>query len=102
MKILVIEDEKELAKSISSYLSGENYHCEFAASFPEAIEKIYAYEYECVLLDLMLPGGDGIKILKELKALNQKEGVIIISARNSIETLFCASISHQGSRKKGT
>ena len=55
------------------------------ATFEEAIEKIDLYEYDCILLDLMLPGGDGIKILEELKALKKQEGVIIISAKNSLE-----------------
>ncbi|WEK35741.1 MAG: response regulator transcription factor [Candidatus Pseudobacter hemicellulosilyticus] len=85
MKVLVIEDEKELADSIGAYLSGENYRCEFAASFPEAIDKIFGYDYDCILLDLMLPGGDGIRLLEEIKANNKQEGVIIISARNSVD-----------------
>lgn len=85
VKILVIEDEKELAKSIADYLKEENYLCEFAASFNVAIEKVQSYDYDCILLDLMLPGGDGLKILEELKSLHKQEGVIIISAKNSIE-----------------
>jgi DNA-binding response OmpR family regulator len=85
MKILVIEDEATLGQSIGTYLSDENYLCEFAATFEEAIYKVETYEYDCILLDLMLPGGDGIKILEELKAQNKQEGVIIISAKNSLE-----------------
>jgi DNA-binding response OmpR family regulator len=85
MKILVIEDEKELAESIGQYLSEENYLCEFALTFDEAIEKIDSYAYDCILLDLMLPGGNGIKILEHLKKDNKQEGVIIISAKNSLE-----------------
>jgi DNA-binding response OmpR family regulator len=85
MKILIIEDEAELAKSIGAYLSDENYLCEFARTFNEAIEKIELYEYDCILLDLMLPGGDGIKILEELKKQKKREGVIIISAKNSVD-----------------
>jgi DNA-binding response OmpR family regulator len=85
MKILVIEDEATLAQSIGAYLSDENYLCEFADSFEKAICKVETYEYDCILLDLMLPGGDGIKILEELKAQNKQEGVIIISAKNSLE-----------------
>ncbi len=65
MKILVIEDEEELAASIGQYLADENYLCEFAATFKEAIDKIESFEYDCILLDLMLPGGDGLKILVE-------------------------------------
>lgn len=85
MKILIIEDEPELAKSISDYLAGENYLCEFAPSFHEALEKVTTYEYNCILLDLMLPGGDGMKILEELKKQNKQDGVIIISAKNALD-----------------
>ncbi|MBL7763835.1 MAG: response regulator transcription factor [Chitinophagaceae bacterium] len=85
MKILVVEDEKELAESIGLYLSEENYLCEFASTFNEAVEKIDSYDYDCILLDLMLPGGNGIKILEYWKNDNKQEGVIIISAKNSLE-----------------
>jgi len=84
MKILIIEDEKELASNISSYLSDENYLCEFAETFQQAMDKISGYNYDCILLDLMLPGGDGLKILEELKAENKQDGVIIISAKDSL------------------
>lgn len=82
---MIIEDEKELAGSIVDYLKGENYRCELAVTFNEALDKISSYEYDCILLDLMLPGGDGIKILEALKSKNKQEGVIIISAKNSLE-----------------
>ncbi|WP_258100955.1 response regulator transcription factor [Marinoscillum pacificum] len=85
MKILIIEDEVELAKDMELFLSREAYHCELVANYDQAMEKVYAYEYDCILLDLMLPGGDGLSILQELKKLNKNEGVIIISAKNSIE-----------------
>lgn len=85
MKVLIIEDEKALAQSIADYLKGEDYLCEFAVSFREALDKIQSYSYDCILLDLMLPGGEGLEILEELKKLNKQEGVIIISAKNSIE-----------------
>lgn len=85
MKLLIIEDEPELARSMGTYLSGESYLCEFAASFREAIDKIDSFDYDCILLDLMLPGGDGFKILEELKHQKRQDGVIIISARNSLD-----------------
>jgi DNA-binding response OmpR family regulator len=85
MKILIIEDEAALAQSMGAYLSDENYLCEFAATYKEAIDKIDVFEYDCILLDLMLPGGDGIKILEEIKAQHKQDGVIIISAKNSLE-----------------
>lgn len=85
MKILVIEDEAALAQSIVAYLSDESYLCERAATFREAIDKIDVYDYDCIVLDLMLPGGDGLKLLEEIKAQQKQDGVIIISARNSLE-----------------
>lgn len=85
MKILIIEDEKELMQSMSTYLSGENYLCEFASTCDEAFDKILNYEYDCILLDLTLPDGNGLKILEKLKQLNKQDGVIIISAKKSVE-----------------
>jgi DNA-binding response OmpR family regulator len=85
MKILIIEDEQELADSIGAYLAGEQYLCEYATTFSNAREKIEVYDYDCILLDLMLPGGDGMRILEELKADNKQAGVIIISAKNSLD-----------------
>lgn len=85
MKLLIIEDEAELSRSMAAYLSGENYLCEFAATFQQAQDKIALYTYDCILLDLMLPGGDGLKILEELKRLQKDDGVIIISAKGALE-----------------
>lgn len=85
MKILIIEDEKELASDMVNYLSDQGYLCEVAASYHQAMDKIATYNYDCILLDLMLPGGDGIQILEELKKQNKKDGVIIISAKNSLD-----------------
>ncbi|KNB60213.1 response regulator transcription factor [Chryseobacterium sp. Hurlbut01] len=85
MKILIIEDETELAKSISEYLSGENYICEFASTFVKAMEKIKDFQYDCILLDIGLPDGNGLAILEELKNTNKQDGVIIISAKNALD-----------------
>lgn len=85
MKILIIEDEKQLATSIGAYLSDENYLCEFAGNFTEAVEKVHLHDYDCILLDLMLPGGNGLKILEEIKMMDKQEGVIIISAKDSVD-----------------
>lgn len=85
MKVLLIEDELQLAESIIRYLSGENYVCEHAGSYQQASEKIELYEYECILLDLMLPGGDGFQLLEEIKKQDKDTGVIIISARDAID-----------------
>lgn len=85
MKILVVEDEKELAQDIVNYLSGQNYVCELAETYNQAIDKISVYQYDCILLDLMLPNGNGLDLLELLKRENKQDGVIIISAKNSIE-----------------
>ncbi|HMW66597.1 MAG TPA: response regulator transcription factor [Chitinophagaceae bacterium] len=85
MKILIIEDEKELSKGIISYLKEESYVCEIASDFKMAIEKTESFDYDCILLDISLPGGNGLNILKELKANKKSDGVIIISAKDSID-----------------
>lgn len=85
MKILIVEDEKELALDIAQYMSGENYLCEIASTYFQALEKISLYNYDCILLDLMLPGGDGLKILDALKEQRKTDGVIILSAKNALE-----------------
>lgn len=85
MKILIIEDEKELAKSIVEYLSKESYLCEIASTFKEAMNKVELFNYDCILLDITLPDGNGLRILEELKKENRQDGVIIISAKNSVD-----------------
>lgn len=86
MKILLIEDEQELANSIQSYLTGNNFLCELAINVKMALDKISTYDYECILLDLMLPDGNGFEILKEIKKQKKIEGVIIISAKETLES----------------
>ena len=85
MKILVIEDEKELSKSICQYLASEQFITETAYDFNTALEKISLYDYACIILDITLPYGSGLNILKELKDNNKADGVIIISAKNSLD-----------------
>lgn len=82
---MIIEDEPELSKSMIDYLSGQQYICELASNYNQAQAKIAAYQYDCILLDLMLPGGSGMQILDELKSQNKQDGVIIISAKNSLD-----------------
>ena len=71
MKVLIIEDEKDLSESISTYLKSEHFTCETAFDFREALEKISIYDYACIILDINLPEGNGLTLLKELKK-NQK------------------------------
>lgn len=86
MKILLIEDEQELAESIIDYLQSNDVICEHAGDVASAISKIGSYDYDCVLLDLMLPDGDGFKILAELKKLEKTDGIIITSAKDTLDT----------------
>ncbi|MDQ6902901.1 MAG: response regulator transcription factor [Bacteroidota bacterium] len=85
MKILIIEDETELSDGIATYLKGENYVCEIAQDFNKALAKIDVFDYDCILLDITIPGGSGLDILRELKANNKMDGVLIISAKNSLD-----------------
>lgn len=85
MKILVIEDEQSLRETIKSSLEKESYVVETASDFNAALEKVFVYEYDCILLDIMLPYGSGLDILKELKKRQKTENVIIISAKDSLD-----------------
>lgn len=85
MKILIVEDEPELSKSIEAYLKSEHYICEVAKDYAAALNKVDAHEYDCILLDIALPDGNGLSILKEIKSNRRTDGIIIISARNSID-----------------
>lgn len=85
MKLLIVEDQKELSSSIISYLSTEKYTCEPAYDYHSAVEKLHVYEYSCVVLDLMLPQGSGLDVLAQLKKTDNPAGVVIISAKNSLE-----------------
>lgn len=85
MKILLVEDEIDLAESISAYLTAEGYLCEHADDYLNAEEKISLYEYDCILLDITLPGGSGLQLLDILKKRKLPTGVIILSAKNSVD-----------------
>lgn len=85
MKILIVEDERELAKSIVQYLRQESYVVEVAYTASEAEEKVSVHEYDCILLDISLPDGNGLQVLEKLKKDKRMEGVIVISAKNSLD-----------------
>ena len=85
MKILVIEDEPGMRESMVTSLQHEKYVVEAAADFNTAREKLEVYQYDCILLDIGLPGGNGLVLLEELKKQKNAEGVIIVSARDSLE-----------------
>ena len=85
MKILIVEDEPALRELIQCSLEKERYVVEVAADFNSALRKIEDYDYDCVLLDIMLPDGSGLDLLEKLKAMHKRENVIIISAKDSLE-----------------
>ncbi|MDO6736855.1 response regulator transcription factor [Wenyingzhuangia sp. 2_MG-2023] len=85
MKILVIEDEPQLLQNIKDSLEKEQFLVETASDYYTAIDKIAIYEYDCVLLDIMLPNGNGLNILNNLKKEAKGENVIIISAKDALD-----------------
>lgn len=85
MKILIVEDEPSLRELIQRSLEKERYVVEVAADFNSALCKIEDYDYDCVLLDIMLPDGNGLNLLERLKAMHKRENVIIISAKDSLK-----------------
>lgn len=85
MKVLIIEDEYEIMKSIEAFLVSENFIVEKATDYNAGMEKVSLYEYDCILLDISLPGGNGLKILQEMKKAGIDCNTIIISAKDSLE-----------------
>jgi len=85
MKILIVEDEIELLDSIASYLKNEDFVCEKASTFFEAEDKLISFNYDIILLDITLPDGSGIDLLKLIKEKSPTTGVLIVSAKNSLD-----------------
>lgn len=85
MKILVVEDEDGLRDMVRESLEKEKYIVECASDYQTALTKVQEYDYDCVLLDIMLPGGSGLGILSALKRLRKQECVIILSAKDSVD-----------------
>jgi len=75
MKLLLVEDEPDLAKGIRDYLKGNDFVCEWVNTAASAINKLSDHDYDCILLDLMLPDGDGLQVLKELKRQNKRKAL---------------------------
>lgn len=85
MKILLIEDEATLADTIQTYLIQDNYRCEVAPDFETAIEKVNLYQYDCILVDITLPDGNGLDVIRDLKKNQSQTGILVISARDSLD-----------------
>ncbi|MEQ8524339.1 response regulator transcription factor [Gracilimonas sp.] len=85
MKLLIVEDNPDLLENILTYLKREGYICETAEDYDTAFNKIMSYTYDVALIDIMIPGGDGLQVLQELKSVKPETGTIIISAKNSLD-----------------
>jgi DNA-binding response OmpR family regulator len=85
MKILIIEDEQALQESILKYLEHQGFICEAVSDFLRAKDKIARFDYDCIVVDIGLPYGSGLDLVKELKYMESKAGIIIISAKNALE-----------------
>ena len=85
VKILLIDDERRLSDSIKEFLESQEYTVDQAFDFNDALMKASVYDYNCILLDLMLPGGNGLDILRAIRKRRDNTGVIIISAKDSLD-----------------
>jgi DNA-binding response OmpR family regulator len=85
MKVLIIEDNQELARNIRDFLGREGYICESCDTLEGAREKLAMFQYDCVLLDIGLPDGNGISLLNFIRAEHKDCNVLIISARNALD-----------------
>jgi len=84
MKLLLVEDEKNLANEITKFITKEGFVCEMVYDYHSALQKLNIYEYDCVIVDITLPGGSGLGLIEHLKNISNKTGIIIISAKNSL------------------
>lgn len=85
MNVLIVEDSQDLSQSIAEYLAGQSFICEQVYNYQEARKKIELYDYACIILDIGLPDGSGLHLLNDLKSDKKLEGVLIISAKNSLD-----------------
>ena len=85
MKILIVEDELELLSSMKNYLSLEGFVCEIAPDYETASQLISTYQYDCIVIDITLPDKSGLLLIDEIKMINTETGIIIVSAKNSID-----------------
>ncbi|WP_440135088.1 response regulator transcription factor [Chitinophaga sancti] len=85
MKLLIVEDEPGMAESIFKFMQTEDFLCEAVATLALALEKVDLFQYHCIVADITLPDGSGISLLHHLQRLKRKDGIIIISAKGSLE-----------------
>ena len=85
MKLLIVEDNRDLLDNMITYLKREGHICETAQDYRQGFDKVMTHTYDVVLIDIMIPHGDGLDLLKELKSIKPETGTIIISAKNSLD-----------------
>ncbi len=85
MKVLLVEDEPALARSVIEFLKADGYICEVAPTFNKAIEKVVIYQYDCFLVDITLPDGNGLDLIVTIKQHQPNAGIIITSAKNALD-----------------
>ena len=85
MKLLIVEDERALRDSLVSFLSDEGFLCEEAEDYDSALQKMLVYDYDLIILDLNLPGGNGLDLLSSLKNEKPDSGVLILTAKDSLD-----------------
>ncbi|TCJ14544.1 response regulator transcription factor [Flaviaesturariibacter flavus] len=85
MNVLIVEDEQELSRSICDYLTQERFACVQAYDYPAALQRLEERTFDCVLLDVSLPGGSGLAVLQHLKAEKRSDGVLVISAKGLLQ-----------------
>jgi DNA-binding response OmpR family regulator len=85
MKLLIVEDDRSLSTAIYDYLKMEGHICETAQNYKQALFKAADNRYDCIILDIGLPDGSGLDIIREMKANKLTDGILILSARGSID-----------------
>lgn len=85
MKLLLVEDEAAIAETLTEFLLGEHFLVSCASDYNGALDKLMSYEYDCVLLDLMIPGGDGLSLLEYIRSSGKRLPVIILSAKGTVD-----------------
>ena len=85
MTVLIVEDSIALSDNVAEFLCKEGMCCDQAFTYAEALKKIHLFEYDCLLLDLMLPDGNGLDLLEEIRKINSEAGIIILSAKDALE-----------------
>lgn len=85
MKLLIVEDNLDLLENMTTYLEREGHICETAEDYRQGFDKIMSHSYDVVLIDIMIPKGNGLDLVKELKSVKPQTGSIIISANNSLD-----------------